>query len=80
MVIKSRMIRFVDHVIHMRNIYMILVVRKSGGKKDHSEDTGIDGRTILEWILKKRLGGCALDSSASGYGPVAGFCEHGNEN
>jgi len=26
------------------------------------------------------LGGCALDSSGSGYRPVAGSCEHGKEN
>jgi hypothetical protein len=25
------------------------------------------------------VGECGLDASASGQGPVAGFCEHGNE-
>jgi hypothetical protein len=25
------------------------------------------------------VGGCGLDSSSSGQGPVAGPCEHGNE-
>jgi hypothetical protein len=25
------------------------------------------------------VGSCGLDSSGSGYGPVAGPCEHGNE-
>jgi len=34
----------------MRNAYTILF-RKPGG--DHLEDLGIDGKTILEWILWK---------------------------
>jgi hypothetical protein len=25
------------------------------------------------------VGGCELDACESGYGPVAGSCEHGNE-
>jgi hypothetical protein len=25
------------------------------------------------------VGSCGLDASGSGQGPVAGFCEHGNE-
>jgi hypothetical protein len=33
----------------------------------------------LEWKTMKRLGKCELDSSGSGYGPVAVSCEHGNE-
>jgi hypothetical protein len=36
------------------------------------------GRTILKRILN-RVGGCGLDSSVSGYGPVAGSCEQVNE-
>jgi hypothetical protein len=42
----------------------------SGGnvkERDQSEDLGIAGRIILEWILR------------SGYGAVASSCEHGNE-
>jgi hypothetical protein len=35
---------------------------------------------MLEWILGKLVGRCGLDSSGSGWGPVAGFCEHGNEH
>jgi hypothetical protein len=33
----------------------------------------------LKWILEKQGLGCRLDSSGSGQGSVAGFCEHGNE-
>jgi hypothetical protein len=36
--------------------------------KDHSEDIGIDGRIILEWILGNRVGKFELDSSGSGLG------------
>jgi hypothetical protein len=25
------------------------------------------------------VGSCGLDISGSGYGPMVGFCEHGNE-
>jgi hypothetical protein len=32
--------------------------------RDHSEDKGLDGRIILEWILwKNRVGRCGLDAS-----------------
>jgi hypothetical protein len=34
---------------------------------------------ILEWILGKQVERCEMDASGSGYGPVAGSCEHGNE-
>jgi hypothetical protein len=39
----------------------------------------IDRRTILKWILKIYGVGCGLDSSASGYEPVEGSCEHNDE-
>jgi len=31
--------------------------------RDHSEDLGVDGRIILEWIFENRVGGCGLDAS-----------------
>jgi hypothetical protein len=31
--------------------------------RDHSKELGLDGKTILEWILGKRVGSCGLDSS-----------------
>jgi len=33
----------------MRNMYRILVGKPNG--KNYSEDLGVDGRIILEWIL-----------------------------
>jgi hypothetical protein len=32
-----------------------------------------------EWILGRLAGGCGADSNGSGYGPVAGYCERGDE-
>jgi hypothetical protein len=59
-------------MVEMRNVYRILF----GG--DQSEDIGVDGKIILKCTLNK-LGGCGLDSSDSGEGPVAASCKHGNE-
>lgn len=42
------------------------------------ENLGLNGGIILKWILGKWDRVCGLDSSGSGYGPVAGFCEHGD--
>jgi len=46
-------------------------------ERDHTEDPGIDGKIILEWVLRKY--GARLDSSALWQGPVVGPCKHGNE-
>jgi hypothetical protein len=46
--------------------------------KYNLEDIGVDGRVILDCILR-RVGSCGLDASGSGYGSVAGCCEHGSE-
>jgi hypothetical protein len=53
-VIKSRRMRWARHVAcmgEMRNAYNILVGKLKG--RDHLEDTDIDGKIILEWILRK---------------------------
>jgi hypothetical protein len=46
--------RWAGHVASvgkMRNMYSILVGSLKG--RDHSEDIGVDGKIILEWILEK---------------------------
>jgi hypothetical protein len=40
----------------------------------------LQGQLILKWVLRNTAYGPGLDSMASGYGPVAGTCEHGNES
>jgi hypothetical protein len=46
-----KLARHVACMERMRNTYKILVGKPKG--RDHSEDLGIDGRIILEWILLK---------------------------
>jgi hypothetical protein len=56
-VIKSRRMRLAGYVVRMRkmrNTYSILVGKPE--RKNHSEDLGIDGKTILECILGKQYG------------------------
>jgi hypothetical protein len=46
--------KWVEHVARMgemRNAYNIFVENLKG--RDHSEDIGVDGTMILEWILGK---------------------------
>jgi hypothetical protein len=54
---------------------------ESPKERDHLEDQGIDGKMGSEWILGRLgwVGGCGLDSTVSGQGPVAGCCECGDE-
>jgi len=35
-------------------------------ERDHTEDLGVDGKIILEWILGNRVGMCGLGSSGLG--------------
>jgi hypothetical protein len=39
----------VAHKGEMRDVYQLLVGKAKG--KCHSEDLGVDGKTILEWIV-----------------------------
>jgi hypothetical protein len=62
----------------MRNAYSILI-----GKPEGNRPLGTPRRKwkiTLEWILEKnRVGRYGMDECGSGYGPVAGCCEHSNE-
>jgi hypothetical protein len=44
---------------------------------DHYEDQDVDGWTILKY--RDRMEWCGLVRSGSGYRPVEGSCEHGDE-
>jgi hypothetical protein len=44
----------IEHMGEMRNACTILVRKPEG--KNHLEDLGIDGRTVLEWTLEKQGG------------------------
>jgi len=53
-VIRSRKMKCTDHVAHMeerrlRTTFLSDILKG----RDHSEDLGVGGRTILEWILWK---------------------------
>jgi hypothetical protein len=43
---------------------------------DHLEDQGVGGKIGVRMDLREiGLGGCGLDSTGSGQGPLAGCCE-----
>jgi hypothetical protein len=79
--VKSRRIRWAGHVARMgeeRKLYKLLVGKPEG--------KGPLGRPRLRWedgirmdLWEIGLGGCGLDSTGSGQGPVAGCCECGEE-
>ena len=48
-------------------------------QRDHLEDPGLDGRTILRWLFSKWNVGNGLDWSGSGYGQVAGTCKYSDD-
>jgi hypothetical protein len=78
--IKSRRMSWAGHVAHMgegRNVYRFRW--ESWKEKDHLEDQVVDGRMGSKWILGRLVGGCGVDSHGSGYGPLAGCCECGDE-
>jgi hypothetical protein len=61
----------------MRKVYIILVATLEGKRP-----LGRHGRRWEDNIrmdLRETVGRCGLDSIASGQGPVADPCEHGNE-
>jgi hypothetical protein len=77
-VMKSRGMRWAGHVTRIwdgRGVYRVLVGRP--------EDKKPLGRPRYRWedynLMDLREIRIELDSSVSGYGPVAGFCEHGDE-
>jgi hypothetical protein len=52
---------------------------ESQKERDHSENRVVDGRVGSDLILERLARLCGVDSVGSGYGPMAGFCEHCDE-
>jgi hypothetical protein len=81
--VKSKRMRWAGHVARMgeeRKLYKVLVGKSEGkrplGRPRHRWEDGI--RMDLGEIGLGG-GGCGLDSTISGQGPVAGCCECGDE-
>jgi hypothetical protein len=76
----SRRMRWAGHVARMgeeRKMYKVLV-----GKPEGKRPLGRPRRRCedgIRIILGRLLGGCGLDSTGSGQGPVTGCCECGDE-
>jgi hypothetical protein len=79
--VKSMRMRWAEHVARMgeEGKFCKVLVGKPEGKRPL-------GRTRRRWEYDIRidlseigLGGCGLDSTGSGQGPVAGCCECGDE-
>jgi hypothetical protein len=74
--VQSRRMRWAGHVARMgeeRKVYKVLVEKPK--ERDHLEDQGLGGKMGSEWILGRLAwgGGCGLDSTGSGEGPVAAY-------
>jgi hypothetical protein len=79
-VIKSRNMRWAGHVAPMgegRGVYRVLVGWPEG--KRPQGRTRLRWGIILRWTWGVRDRWAELDSAGSGWVPVAGFCEHGDE-
>jgi hypothetical protein len=71
-------IRNVTQVLRIgRILWNDLTNGKENLIRNHLEDLVADGN--IEWLLGKMGEKVRTDSSGSGHGPIAGFCEHGNE-
>jgi hypothetical protein len=52
-VIKSRRMRWAVHIAHMERKRNTIFCLKNLKGRDHSEDLGVDGKMIIECILRK---------------------------
>jgi hypothetical protein len=82
--IKSRRMRWAGHVARIgeeRKVCKVLVGKPEGKRplgRQRREDQV--GRWYQNGSWRYWLGGCGLDSTSSGQGPVAGCCEYGDES
>jgi hypothetical protein len=76
-VIRSRKMRWAGYVASMGGGQVHTVFRWGNLKeRDHLEDLGMDGKIILNCILRNGVEGCGLDSSGSGQWKVDASCKH----
>jgi len=71
-VTKLRSMRWVNYVApfkEKRNAQKVLVEKTK--EVDHLYKQSVNGRVIINWILKKLKGGCGLNSSLSGQEPLS---------
>jgi hypothetical protein len=64
-----------SHLPHVRYMRTQFCSGRLKGR-NHLKDLGIDGMIILKCIFGKLSLECGLNSSGSGYGPVASSCKH----
>jgi hypothetical protein len=75
--IKSRRMRWAGYVACMgegKRGYKVLVGKPEGKRRLEKPRCGWEDVSEGDW-----LGGCRVDSRGSGWGLVAGSCEHGDE-
>jgi hypothetical protein len=80
-VIKSTRMRWGGHVARMgggRGVYRVLVGRPEGKRQVGRHRRRWEDNIKMD-LREIRIDGGELDSAGSEYGPVAGFCEYGNE-
>jgi hypothetical protein len=78
--VKSRRMRWAGHVARMgemRKVYKVLV-GKPEGKRPLGRPRRMWEDVIRMDLREIGLGGCGLDSTVSGQGPLAGCCECGD--
>jgi hypothetical protein len=79
--VKSRRMRWAGHVARMgeeRKVYRILVGKPERKRPPERPRRGREDGIRID-LGETGLGGCGLDSTGSGQGPVAGCCECGDE-
>jgi hypothetical protein len=75
--VNSKRMKWVGHVARMgeeKKVWKVFVGKPEGkrplGRPVHGWEDGIK----IDWLVV-----CAVDSAGSGWGPMAGSCEHGDE-
>jgi hypothetical protein len=79
--IKSRRIRWARRMARMgegRNVYRVLMGKSEGKRPFERRRRGWEDGIKMD-LREIGWGGCGVDSPGSGYGPLVGCCECGDE-